>query len=399
VACALTSLVVIDGSAEQPCWLDGGPVKQWAPLDGHVPAHELLACRNGLLHLPGWADGKPSLLPPTPRLFTPTALPYDFDPDAPEPVEWLAFLSKLWPEQGDRQDEGDEEKGAPSCIDVLQEWLGYLLLPDTSQHKIALLVGPKRGGKGTIGRVLTRLVGPNNVCNPTLASLGDPFGLQPLLGKTVALVSDARLSGRADLASVAERLLSISGEDAQTVNRKHLSQVTGRLPVRFTIMSNELPRLTDMSGALAGRLLVLRMTESWYGKEDTKLTGRLLRELPGILLWAMRGWVRLRERGYFVQPRGAAGLVEQMEDLASPVAAFVRDHCDVGVTKRVTVEAIYDRWRRWCVEQGRDVTSEMVFGRDLRAACPSVERRLARTPNSRRYSYFGINLRPEAFGE
>ena len=34
------------------------------------------------------------------------------------------------------------------------------------------------------------------------------FGLQPLLGKAVAMIQDARLSGRTDAAVVAERLLS-----------------------------------------------------------------------------------------------------------------------------------------------------------------------------------------------
>ena len=34
----------------------------------------------------------------------------------------------------------------------LQDWFGYALAPDTSQQKIFMVVGPRRGGKGTIGR-------------------------------------------------------------------------------------------------------------------------------------------------------------------------------------------------------------------------------------------------------
>ena len=76
---------------------------------------------------------------------------------------------------------------------------------------------------------------------PTLSGLGTNFGLWPLLGKTVAMVQDARLSGRTDSAAVAERLLSISGEDALTVDRKNLSPVTTRLTARFMLLTNELP--------------------------------------------------------------------------------------------------------------------------------------------------------------
>ena len=33
------------------------------------------------------------------------------------------------------------------------------------------------------------------------------------------------------------------------------------------MLSNEMPRLPDTSGALASRFIVLRLTESFYGKE------------------------------------------------------------------------------------------------------------------------------------
>src|SRR5690606_6286310 len=123
-----------------------------------------------------------------------------------------------------------------------------------------------------------------------------------LLNKRLAVISDARLSGRTDQAIVTERLLSITGEDAITVDRKHLAPVTAKLSVRFLILTNELPRLNDSSGALANRFLILPLRNSFLGREDTGLTSRLLEELPGILLWAIEGLRRLYERGHFLQP-------------------------------------------------------------------------------------------------
>src|SRR5262249_51358701 len=43
----------------------------------------------------------------------------------------------------------------------------------------------------------------------------------------------ARLGGRSDQAAITERLLSISGEDALTIDRKHIVAWTGRLPTRY----------------------------------------------------------------------------------------------------------------------------------------------------------------------
>jgi putative DNA primase/helicase len=222
------------------------------------------------------------------------------------------------------------------------------------------------------------------------------FGLQPLLNKTLAIISDARLSGRTDAAVVVERLLSISGEDAQTIDRKHKSQVTAKLPTRFMVITNELPRLNDPSGALVGRLILLRLTQSFYGREDTKLTERLLTELPGILLWAIEGWKRLRQRGHFLQPESGTKLVQQMEDLSSPISVFLRECCQIGTGFIVSCEILFLRWQQWCASKGiKDAGSEQTFGRDLHAAIPGLDVRQQRVGSGRIRVYVGIKLAPD----
>ena len=316
---------------------------------------EIVACCNGLLHLP-----EMQLLGHDPDYFATSALPVAFDPFAPEPTEWLSFLRSVW---------GTDEE----AIGTLQEAFGYCLTSDTRQHKIFLLVGPKRAGKGTIARVLAALLGKENVAGPTLGALSSNFGLAPLIGKPLAIISDARLSGRTDQAVIVERLLSISGEDILTVDRKNREPWTGTLPTKFLLLSNELPRLADASGAMASRFVVLTMSNSFYGREDTGLFDSLRGELPGILRWGVEGLQRLRERGRFIQPRSSAEAIRDLEDLGSPVGAFARHRCEVGPGKSVTTDDLYAAWRAWCHEQGREhTTNRQTFGRDLRAAVPGL---------------------------
>jgi putative DNA primase/helicase len=89
--------------------------------------------------------------------------------------------------------------------------------------------------------------------------------------------------------------LSISGEDSLTVDRKYKEPWTGRLPTRFLVMTNELPRLSHASGALASRFILLVLTRSFYGHEHPKLTAELLAEAPR----SSTG----RSRGSTVSPR------------------------------------------------------------------------------------------------
>src|SRR4029079_12571743 len=100
---------------------------------------------------------------------------------------------------------------------------------------------------------------------------------------------DARLGAHTDGHIVAERLLSISGEDGQTIDIKYRSPWSGRLNVRFLILTNEIPRFSDASGALASRFVMLMLEKSFCGSEDMSLTDKLVEELPGIFNWAMDG--------------------------------------------------------------------------------------------------------------
>ncbi len=246
----------------------------------------------------------------TPLLLNVNSLTFDFDSSAIEPYAWLEFLNVIW--------ENDFES-----IETLQEWCGYVLTQDTRQHKILLIVGPPRSGKGTIGRVFRELLGHFNVVGPTLSSLGGEFGLQPLLNQMLALISDARLNDKRNSSTIIERLLSISGEDPLTINRKFLEPLTTQLPTRIMMMSNELPDLRDSSGAMAKRYLVLTLKKSWVGKEDISLFSRLTKELPGILMWALKGLIRLKTRGIFLTPTSSTQTIEELEAITSPIKAFI----------------------------------------------------------------------------
>ena len=366
---ALRAVVELDTNAVAPCWTDAaGSVRP--------PANEIVPMANGLLHVP-----TRTLQSHTPHLFCHHSLEFAYAPNADPPKRWLKFLGELW---------GRDE----SSINALQEMMGYLLGGGTGLQKIFLFVGPKRAGKGTIGRVLTGLLGAHNVAAPTLASLSTHFGLSALIGNSLGLISDVRLSRRSDSNVVVERLLSVSGEDRLTIDRKYRQPWTGRLPTRFVLMTNELPRLADSSGALASRFVVFVLTRSFYKRENPRLTEELLTEAPAIFNWALEGLDRLNERGYFVEPESGKAANQELEDLSSPVAAFVRAMCVVDRDCQVEVERLWGAWKSWCQIENRAPGTKVLLGRDLHAAIPTVRKTRRREGEHRIPTYEGIGLRP-----
>ena len=205
------------------------------------------------------------------------------------------------------------------------------------------------------------------MAGPTLNSLGGNFGLAPLIGKPLAVISDARFAGR-DASIVVERLLSISGEDILTVDRKYRDQWTGKLPSRLHIISNELPKLGDASTAIVGRIVLLPLTRTWLNKEDHSLESALQAELPGILNWALTGLSELiANNNCFTRVHSAEEAIITMRDLASPVAAFVREQCELGPELRIAVDNLYSAYKQWAEDNGHSKRSKQTFGRDLRA--------------------------------
>ena len=173
---------------------------------------------------------------------------------------------------------------------------------------------------------MVALLGQHNTVAPQMDELVDSFGLQPWLKQALASFTDARLTGR-NTAGIVSQLLRIVGGDTITVNRKNKESWNGYLPTRIMIYSNEALQLSESSNALTGRMLVLSMTNSFFGKEDIDLADRLTEELSGIFNWCLEGHKRrlARPSERFMQPESGVELLETMEELGNPMRSFIED--------------------------------------------------------------------------
>ena len=341
---ALRAISDLPHTKQAPCWLADDP--GFDPFD-------IVSCQNGLLHIPSGA-----LLPATPAFYTHQAVPFAYDPDAPPPTYWLRVQSDTWPDDVESQR-------------LWQEWCGYMLTPSTRFQKILLDIGPPRCGKGMKYRVIRQVVGSGSYCSTSLNDLAADFGLQPLIGKSVAVISDARMSGLQPTPPPSPKTCCASAaRDGPSVRRKHLANWSGSAVRAICGHLERTPccGIEDASGALASRFLVLRTTESWLGREDLELEAKFVPELPGILNWALEGYAWLYDRGRFVQPRSAAELVQQFEALGSPIRAFLGQRCEVGPPHEVSKTELFDAWCQWCDANGRALDRD---GRRVRARPPS----------------------------
>jgi putative DNA primase/helicase len=352
-------------------WLDDKSAAPWGDA-------VIIVCKNRVVRL---SDGR--TWPHNPRLFVTNAIETDYLPDAVAP-RFTQFLDELWPSD-------DATRGA------LQEFFGLVLTDETRFQKGFIIVGPARSGKGTIARTLRNLLGAKNYCGPNLAQLSKDFGLEPFIGKKIAVIPDARTDARTNRTAITERLLSVIGEDPQDINRKNAKFWQGILRTRVMILSNELPDFKDDTGVIATRFIILQMHWSFLGSEDHDLEKKLIPELSGILNWAVAGWQRLVKRKKFLAP-GNGELNDELAGIGSSIRAFVDDRCDLGAAHQVVREALYSAYREWCFANGlhyADRLQSNLFSGKLRAAFPGkIEDTRPRKDNpGRKWLYVGIRLR------
>lgn len=346
----------------------------------HKPtANKLISLENGLFHL---QDS--TLHPHSLGFFTQNSLPFNYDTNAKCPI-WDNFLTSIW---------GDD----PQSVECLQEIFGYILSGDTSQQKFFNVIGPRRSGKGTINKVLVSLLGQHNTVAPELGELCDTFGLQPWLGKLLASFTDARAPER-NRSAVVSQLLRIVGGDTITVNRKNKEAWNGYLPTRIVVYSNEVLQLTENSNALTGRMVVLKMTKSFFDKEDTDLAVKLERELSGIFNWAMEGLKRRVARGgHFTQPDTGKDLLELMAELGNPIGAFVEDALLYDPLGTASKDEVFACYKHWALKKSLSPGTELAFKRRFLAATQEhrVESDLDRTEGKRAHIYRGVRLNEKA---
>lgn len=328
---------------EPPCWLDGTD-QQYAGLN----PRNLISCKNGLVEIT-----TRKLYPATPQFFTRTSLDIDFDPTAPRPDRFLSFLGEVTAER-------------QPLIELVQEMTGYLVSGDTSLQKVFFFRGKRRAGKGTILRTLEELIGKRNIATPTIRNLPSQFGMQSLIGKPLAAISDMNCDNSNALSEAGSVINGISGEDTQTIPRKFHTDWIGRLGARFLLISNRMPNFGTNTDALAARLLIIPFDVSFEGREDFDLDSKLHAELSGILNWALDGLDTLKRRGRFVEPEDSKVSKRNLLLQSNPVHGFVAECCKVEAGAETDKHILYDAFKQFCRQSGFNATkTKPKFSQDL----------------------------------
>lgn len=338
---ALKAAVLLDSEIEPDTWIRGatGPAV-------------IYPCTNVLLDIE-----HRQAIDHDPHFFTLRVPTIEWDPRAVAP-EFVKFLNKVW---------GND----PQARTLALRWLGYVLTGRTDAQKALLLVGPSRAGKGTFMTVAEWLIGTEITASPKLHELGGRFGLESLIGKRLITVGDVRMDGSESSTKLVEALLGLIANDRTNVQRKNKVDWIGRLAVVMMAGTNVMPRLNDPSPATTDRWVILALQRGNAAAPDRGLGKRLEAEKSGILNLALDAAATLPAVGsdepMFVEPESSRLHRECMQQLSSPIKAFVNDVCHVGDEARVSKDVLYAAYKAWCERTGHYAKSLATLAAELYA--------------------------------
>ena len=253
--------------------------------DGRIKPVRALGCGNGTLLLDDLLDGVGDVRhePPSPRYFTPSTIPVEFDPSATCP-RFLRFLEEVLP----RRAESDQR------MLLLQQLAGYCLAgPHLRLERFFILHGRGANGKSIFALTLTALLGDENVSHLTIPQLNHRFMVHELSNKIANIAMDLSEVDKADEGV----LKSLTSFEPQTVDRKHKAPVKVKPFVKLVFATNVLPHIKDNTDGIARRMVIVPFLETFAAdRADVRLLDELSKELPGILNWALEGLKSLIER-------------------------------------------------------------------------------------------------------
>lgn len=276
----------------------------------------------------------------------------NFDKNAKSPL-WNEFLETIF----------DHDK---DLIRYVQKAVGYSLTGSTAEQCAFFLYGTGRNGKSTFIDILRELFGDyaRNIQPETI-----------MIKNNNSINSDiARLKGARFVTTVEPNeglklneglLKQLTGGDIITARKLYAEEFEFKAEFKLWMATNHKPIIRGTDLGIWRRVHMIPFTVVIpEDKVDRQLTEKLMQELDGIFLWALRGLAMYNKEG-LEKPTAVQKAVDEYKKEMDVVSKFLDECTEKAFAKSVKASDLYQAYTNWCKQYGEWQMSNTKFGKEI----------------------------------
>ena len=285
--------------------------------------------------------------------FTLHQIPHNYDAKADCP-KFKRFINNLFYEED---------------IPVIQEYLGYCLVPNTLAQTALFIVGEGGEGKSRITILMEHIIGHDNVVIGDFIGLQDKFSTTSLDKQMMFIDDDLSLEALDDTSNFKK---IVTAETTMEVEPKGKPKYKTKLYSRILCCGNgAIQSKFDRSDGFYRRLLISKVKPVHYDKPDRTLSDQLDQEIPGIINWLLEGLCRVVRNGFIIEPSvRMTQELQSVRDSSDTIQLFMSDEQFIEYTgdkdDKVSIKQLYDAYESWCQDNNYLVIHKNTFGKVIR---------------------------------
>lgn len=281
------------------------------------------------------------------------------------------FFEQVFPHKG------SEDSGFYSdYIPCIQEMFGYCLYRNYKFHKVFMLFGTGRNGKGVTISLLRAMLGHGNYASNSLHHLiENTYGIAGLYGKL------ANVAGEISDKSLSETgpLKWLSGGEPIGAEFKYHGRFEFINYAKLVFAANKLPNAKDYTLGFVDRWVIPVFSQTFQlgdPKTNVNLAGDIIkdeREMQGLLCWSLIGLKRLLANNNFSYHDDPDATLSRYQSLANPDKRFINEYFELSDGDYIPKDEVYEVYKKWTQDNQSTLLIKGMFTKALCAFIRGVD--------------------------
>lgn len=263
------------------------------------------------------------------------------------------------------------ESYPPKHIPTLLDYMAYALYPSFPRQKILVIVGPPRMGKGSISKIMEKILieGFGRISLMKLLIPENKFSLQGIEGKR--LLVDTEIKREFKKNADFDVINSLFGGDPLPVEKKFKAEITYTSKAAGILIGN-LPLFPVDNAAFLSRLLIITTNSKKNFRDVTNIADRIFEaEGNAIVAHLINRLKPLAERDFrFSNELNDEEYAEMWMELADSIQTFTDERMERNEEGSWQRDLVYDIYKEFCEERGTQPVPKHTFVSRVSKAFP-----------------------------